>query len=81
VANWWDGRLLRNVTGMRLRTVQNLGSANQVIASGTIVRLRRNQTRWHALNIESDPCPHCGIQVRMSGVSRRDLAGIDDVSG
>jgi len=76
VTNWWDGLLLRSITNMKLRTLHTLGSGNQVIQIGTIVRISGYQTRWDKLDIESDPCPHCGNRVRMSRVSRVDLEKI-----
>ena len=76
MTNWWDGLPLRAITDMKLRTIRTLGSGNQVIQAGVIVRISGYQTRWNKLDIESDPCPHCGIKVRMSCVSCVDLEKI-----
>ena len=70
--SWWSNRRLRDCVGMELKTVRVLGSGNQVIPAGTKVRLR-HAFRWNDLHIDAAACPHCGIQVRMNGVSRFDL--------
>jgi hypothetical protein len=72
---WWSGFRLRDINCMRLRTRRDLGNANQRVPTGTIVTVRSGHF-WNDLHIEAEPCPRCGVAVRMSRVSRDELRAL-----
>jgi len=61
--------------GLRVRSRKDLRNALGKIPAGTIFTVNRN---YAGLQLESDPCPHCGVRFFITKVSERDVTIIEE---
>jgi len=67
-------KLKRDRIGMKAETARDMANGYIKLPAGSLVTV----TSWHCnANIEGDPCPHCGVRVRITRVHERDLIPIE----
>ncbi len=59
-------KLKRDWIGRRVRALRALSNGNLTVPPGKILTVARN---WKGLELVSDPCPHCGVKIRITRVS------------
>lgn len=57
----------------RWRTTRILRNGNMTVPAGSQVRVVR---KFNGLDIEADPCDHCGVAIRVRSVPFQDLEEI-----
>ena len=57
--------------GREFTTARQLSNGYQVVPAGTRVRCTDTMT-GRGLEIRTDPCPHCGVSVKLRGVHPDD---------
>lgn len=63
-------KLKRDWEGLTVKTLREMWNGWCHIPEGTICTVVRNYAGLHLL---SDPCPKCGVAVRISGVRENDV--------
>ena len=61
---WCAGMLLSDLYQRRMILLHDTLWRDVIIPAGTLGMLGLTQTRWNALNITFDKCPHCGLMLR-----------------
>ena len=61
-SSWWEGRTVV--------ATSELGNAWMVIPSGTYCVVKR---KYKGLSLETDPCPECGVRLKISEVPYSNL--------
>lgn len=54
----------------KVRTLIQMQNGLMIIPEGTICTITR---KFGGFNLKSEPCKHCGVQIRISRVHRRDV--------
>jgi len=60
----------RDLIGLRVRSTRSLGNKLGRMPEGAIFTIKK---KWGGLTLESDPCHHCGIKLRIANVDPRDV--------
>lgn len=72
----WPKRV-RDFEGLRARTKRDFSSRIMEVPIGTVVTIDHTN-RARDIHIKTDPCPHCGVAVRMTRLEWSDLELIND---
>lgn len=62
---------MKSCVGKLVKTDRDLQNGFARIPAGTKAKI--TGTSWAGFTILSEKCPHCGIQIYMSHVKRKDL--------
>ncbi len=64
----------RDWIGLKVRALVELKNSWCIIPKGTLLTVSRS---WGGLHLVSDPCPHCGVRIRISKVKESHVEIID----
>lgn len=60
--------LMKDLVERRVRTLAEMSNGFMTIPAGTICAV--TTTHQGLLSLKSEPCPHCGVRIHISRVSR-----------
>jgi hypothetical protein len=73
-ASQYSRRAVPEWRGVKVRSLRALRNGWAEMPAGTIFTITR---KFSGFDLESDPCEHCGIKMRISRVQPQDLELVD----